>query len=120
MALACPLPVIVRASYGRGRSVIGDGCRTRPIAAIVTQMQRTASRQALRKLSALSQHRRISGRGVCLGEKNSSNHPQIEQYDSWKGSGCTCWRRRRRDVSGYVVLQSECVRSSYNRNNTMV
>ncbi|GBN89372.1 hypothetical protein AVEN_139949-1 [Araneus ventricosus] len=50
MVGACPLSVILRASYGRGRVVAGDyqqdsDLSTRVVAATVTQIHRTASRQ---------------------------------------------------------------------------
>ncbi|GBM62105.1 hypothetical protein AVEN_49338-1 [Araneus ventricosus] len=43
---ACPLPVIVRTFFGRGRAVAGDGrwdsgLSTRAVAATVTQIHRT-------------------------------------------------------------------------------
>ncbi|GBM69714.1 hypothetical protein AVEN_88219-1 [Araneus ventricosus] len=46
MAWACPLPVIIRASFGRGRAVAGDGhsdsgLSTRAITVTVTEIHRT-------------------------------------------------------------------------------
>ncbi|GBN73538.1 hypothetical protein AVEN_199943-1 [Araneus ventricosus] len=61
MVGACPLPVIVRASYGRGWVVAADchqdsDLSTRTVTATATQMHETASRQIVTKLQPSSKN----------------------------------------------------------------